>query len=395
MPFPRRGGFVSPGARKRDALAGPAPKMNGRKDTITMKKIAVLFLSLLLLLSGCAVTGEGVGVRYGLSGLILAAAGETKMDLTDLTTALEVAENEDTVGVRLSFEDGGGTRAEAVLAVRDGQTVLSLRGGDCDSAYILGDADAAASIEDFLRGMLPLSAQELTEEDFALSEEDLAQLQAQMEEYYASLSEEDLARMQAESEELSALMEECFRDGGTRVIDGVTYSITEIDISDENLKKMMEEYGSGSAEGGERSYSSILDGMGITVDVSGELGYSEEGAVFVNADMLLSDGQEEVVCSLGVDGADPETTGLTLCVESGDQTAAELDIDLLCADLTDAPWLELDLQNAVVVTSENSEAAIQQMTEDMIDCFHEVTSALAGSSVGDQVSQMLAVDGEE
>lgn len=350
-------------------------------------KIIAPVLCLLLVLSGCGVVGDGVGISRGIGNLVITSAGEAGVDLTGLSMTLESAEQDGVAGVRLALNAIGGSPAEIIATVEGEQVVLSIHGKENSSVYVIEDAEFAETVNSLVQGLRPTTAQP---EDVELSEEELeqmqAELEAQLEEMMSGYTDEELAQMEAQSQQMSELMEECFVPAGEKEIDGVTYSITEINVSYEQLVEILNQYGGESSKLGQS-----LDGLGAEVSIAGEMGFTEDGKGYADADLIITSPEGEVATAhMGVDATDPVAVTVEIAADVDGESLCSFSLDLLAEDLENAPWLDVDTTDAYVSTTENGEQYSNELTADLTDFVTTCLDAVTGRSLEDQMGGLLA-----
>lgn len=345
-----------------------------------MKKIIALGLCVMLLLSGCAAVGDAAGIHYGLGDLYANGTEVSLVDMTGLNGALEAAADGDVLGLRLLLEAEGREPMQAIASVSGEQVTLALDGLAGRKVFVLEDADFAQGLTETVSGMLPGAG--AAEEDVELSEEDLAAMQAQLEETLGSMSEEDLAQMQAQAE----LMAACFTAGEPEVIDGVEYAVTNIDIPYETLCQMLESESSGAGD-----ILTAVGANGLRVDLTGKLGYSAEGGMFLRLDaavaMASGDG---VLLRLDVDVTDPADASAALTVEQNGEEVFSLGADWSVAAVEDASWLRIDTADAPVITDANAEENVRPLIEALADFVGQAYGYAMGVVLGNGVVASLA-----
>ncbi len=345
-----------------------------------MKKIAVLFLSMLVLLSGCAAVGEGVGVRYGLGNAVISAEGETLLDLTGVNVTAEAAGNGDVTGVRLAFNTIGGTFAQAVLAAKGDQVILSLEGPDLNSVYVTDNTEDAQALEGLFSDTPEgddAPAPEGEESDIpdpdweALGlpvpewgdmDIDDGIVEALLKEIEELGGDEDTvtAEQQAAAEEILAA---CVQEAGTREIDGVTYNITEIHADHGDMAKLLDLFSD------EEAAVQFVIESDYRAELTGEWGKAvgEDGTAFLDLTLTIRTAEkEEIVASFSMDGRDPAATSVSVDLAVEGESVLTADVDFMSSSLEDAPWLDIDLTDAVVVDEDNGREAAEQLWNDLL-----------------------------
>lgn len=367
-----------------------------------MKKIAILFLSLLFLLSGCmTVAGDGMTAAAGLSDLVTTVNGETGMDLSGVAVMAEAARDGDTRGVRLYVAAGDVVYAEAVLTADENQAALSLRQSaeTPESVYVTSDPDMVQALNEVMDTLIaePLpDIESMSDEEIEAMMADLqAELNAALEELdpdvpedLENMSEEDWESQIAEAEEraerMGALVKRCVQPGEPKTIDGVEYETLEIFISNDDLIELLD------VRAGDENYGQALKNSGCEVSICGVVYTGDEpGGLDLEVDMTTPEGRT-VSLAAGLDRTgDPNTANLTMVACLDGEEAFSASADILSGGGKTADWLDMDLSSAVDLTDMDGDAASELVTNDLTGFLNAAMSSIAGRAAGSKIISAL------
>ena len=316
-----------------------------------MKKIAILFLCLMTLLSGCAVStiapGEA-GVRYGFGGLAAALDGET-VDLSGLNAVLEVAENDGTRGARLYVENGGQVYAEFIVTVTGDEVAVVANGQSSGSrVYTVTDPDTAEAVLHGIGDFIMPDFENMTDEEM---EAYMAQLEERLGELEVpELTEEEIQASAEQAQAYADLMGKCLTEAEPMDLEGVTYTGMTLHATEADVAELLRIRG---LEGAAQS----LEAGGLGLDMTGSFRVSEDGQKSYT-DLTLNiamPGQDTYSFLIIADGADEGKTGLDISALEGEQELGTVHLDLLGGGVAEAPWLDVDTSNATDLTGMTGE----------------------------------------
>ena len=316
-----------------------------------MKKIAILFLCLMTLLSGCAVStiapGEA-GVRYGFGGLRAALDGES-VDLSGLNAVLEVAEDGDTRGARLYLENEGQVYAEFIVTVTGDEVAVAANGPSSGShVYTVTDPDTAEAVLHGIGDFIMPDFENMTDEEMdaymAQLEERLGELDVQ------ELTEEEIQASAEQAQAYADLVEKCLTEAEPMDLDGVTYTGMTLNATEADVAELLRIRGlTGAAQ-------SLEDG-GLALGLTGNFRVSGDGQKNYT-DLTLNiamPGQDTYSFLIIADGAEAGKTGLDVSALMGEQELGTVHLDLLGGGVAEAPWLDVDTSNATDLTGKTGE----------------------------------------
>ncbi len=344
-----------------------------------MKKIAVLFLCMTLLLSGCAVSSIApgqAGVRYGLGGLMAALDGETALDLAGLNAVVEVAENDTTTGMRLYLENEGQVYAEFIVTV-DAERVAIVANGQSSGSkvYTITDPGTVKVVAETIDGLTgePLpDFENMTDEEW---EAYMAQIEEQMGGELSGqfeMSEEEMQAAMEQAEQMSALMEKCLTEAEPREINGETYEGMDLRFTEEDVAELLRIR---DLEGAAQS----LEEGGLDINVIGGLYSGPTGGTYVELTMGLDiPGTGLVGVHLTSDGTVDGVSTIDVDVSGNGEELASVSLDLLNGGVDEAPWLDVDTSEAVDLTGMTDE---EQENELMMVLGSLFGQALAGFAI--------------
>ena len=315
-----------------------------------MKKIAILFLCLMTLLSGCAVStiapGEA-GVRYGFGGLQAALNGES-VDLSGLNAVLEVAEDGDARGARLYVENGGQVYAEFIVTVTGGEAAFVANGPSSGShVYTVTDPDAAEAVYHAIGDFIMPDFEHMTDEEMNAY---MAQLEERLGELdVPEFTEEEIQASAEQAQAYADLMEKCLTEAEPMEMEGVTYSGMTLHATEADVAEILRIRG---LEGAAQS----LEAGGLGIDVTGDLRSSDDGKNYTDLTFNIAmPGQDTYSFLVIADGTQADKTGLDVTATQGDQELGTVHLDLLGGGVAEAPWLDVDASNATDLTGMTGE----------------------------------------
>ena len=308
-----------------------------------MKRIAVLVLCLMLLLSGCtvgAIAPGDAGVRIGLGGLRAALAGQTALDIAGLNAVAEVAENDAAIGMRLYVENEGQVYAELIVTAGADRVAIVANGQSSGSrVYTITDPDTVQAVAEAIDGLLAI--------DIAnLSDEELEEFLAQAEEQLGSLevTEEEMQESMEKAQRLADAMEKCFTEAGPMEIDGVTYEGRAIHATEAEIAELLWANDLAGA-------ADSLENGGLGVDVTGGMYYSMEGGNYTDLTLHLDIPDQGVVgVHMTADESVAGVSAIDVAADADGEPVASVSLNLLDGGVAEAPWLDVDVSEATDLT---------------------------------------------
>ena len=336
-----------------------------------MKKIAVLGLCMILLLSGCtvgAIAPGDAGVRFGLGSLQAALSGETALDLTGLNAVLEVAENDAATGLRLYLENEGQVYAELIVTADADRVAIVANGQSSGSkVYTITDPDTVQAVAEAIDGLLAIDIANLSDEEL---EEFLAQAEEQLGSW--EMTEEEMQASMEKAQRLAEAMEKCFSEAEPMEIDGVTYEGQAVHATEAEIAELLRANDlTGAADS--------LEKNGLGIDITGGMYYSMEGGNYTDLTLQLDiPDMGTVDVHLTADESVEGVSAITVDAAADGEPAASVSLDLLNGGVAKAPWLDVDLSEAVDLTD---------MTQEELE--NELVMVLG--SLGGQAAAGLAI----
>lgn len=363
-----------------------------------MKKVAVLFLSMLFLLSGCMTISEGdVSAFLGVGDLTASAADQAGLDLSGITAVMEAARNGDARGVRVYFTAEDQIYAEAILTVDGAQAALCLRHASeaPESVYVTRDGDMVQALSQFMDGVAAEPVPALDE----MTDEQIEAMVAEMEAALAEMDPDALAELESMSEEdwqaqldgaaekaaqIEELLARCIQPGGTQTIDGVDYDVTGINIGNDDLAEILNVLSDGENLG-----QALID-SGCEVTVTGTVyDAGDLGGLEFAVDALTPEGENVTVTFSAdqMDQTDVQTVQAGVWVD-GEQAAA-FSMDVLAGAGDSADWMDIDLSDAVDLTGMDGEEASKLVGDDCADFIGAALSGVLGRLTSNRLMSAL------
>lgn len=345
-----------------------------------MKKLLSILMTLVMLLSACAfaeaVENENAEI---ILGDIVVTMNETPiLDLTGLDLILGVVTGE-TNGMQLALGAADQEVLALNVALAGEQLLLSMTG--VSGVYSLDVAQAAETAGFDADAVTNLDVNQVTE----------------------AISPEDQLALMALVMEGAALVQAGTTAAGTEEIEGVTYEVTNVDITAEQIQPLLEKavaildnYSHLLAETGIESFSQLYETFAPALAVSGVIYDGETTGIidFAVAGSIYGGTEEEHVgyVSLYLEGAEVGEDGASLYVELGGGVGEQnygLAFNLDCANENDGSWLPasdapVDLLTAIQDETQSQQLMLQAMSSGMMAlsqmaAANETVAALMGS----------------
>lgn len=346
-----------------------------------MKKILAILMTLAMLLSVCACAETDAAFEGAeiVLGDIVVLAGETPiLDLTGLDLILGVVTGE--------------TNALQLAVGAADQEVLALNMALADQKMLLGMTGVTGVYSvDF-----DAAAQSMGVDASAVNDLDVNTVTE-------AISPEDQLALAALAVEAAALVQAGTAAAGTEEIDGVTYEVTTVEVTAEQIKPILEKavaildnYSHLLADSGIESFSQLYTEIAPAVDVSGAILTSETISAFdftVNG-AIYSGTEAEVggYVNLYLEGAEAAENATAMYVEATVGTGEEsytLAFDLDVVAENDGSWVPasdapVDLLTALEDETQSQQLMLQAMSSGMMAlsqmaAANETVAALMGS----------------
>ena len=344
-----------------------------------MKKIAVLVLCMILLLSGCTVgiiAPGDAGVRFGLGGLQAALAGETALDLAGLNAVVEVAENDTATGMRLYLENEGQMYAELIVTADADRVAIVANGQSSGSkVYTITDPDTVQTVAEAIDGLLAVDIANMTDEEL---EEFLAQAEEQL--GSLEMTEEEMQASMEKAEKLAEAMQKCFSEAEPMEIDGVTYEGQAIHATEAEIAELLRANDMAGA-------ADALEQNGLGIDVTGGMYYSLEGGNYTDLTLHLDIPNMSVVdVHLTADETVAGVSAIAVDAAADGEPVASVSLDLLDGGVAEAPWLDVDLCGAVDLTGMTDEELENELVMVLGSLGGQAAAGLAIAAMNDSVN---------
>ena len=344
-----------------------------------MKKILALLLSVMMLLTACAVA-EGADKHLVLSDIIVAAGPET-LDLTGLNIEFDVADE----GCRLHVDAAGQTYAEIILGlVSNTEAVLKMAGlsSGAEAVYGIDLSVLAANSTDLLG--------ELTE---SLNPEDMAALlQAvqsgevsvvqnganfSIEGDYEALLANSIAEETAEFDELT-----CQVNGNTVTVPAGEYAVTTVTLDNDTIIALLNML---YTDGEPTNAGDQLAALGAAVTVYAQACKGEHmNTMELNIGLSTEDG--DFTLSIAVtELVDAEAYAIALGLNLDDESYA---ISLTASQgAHDDGWVIPGTNGAIMLTDMSLDEAMSALEDGATAFITDAFGAAVGVYVANQMAQ--------
>ena len=272
-----------------------------------MKKLLAMLLAALMLISACAVAEEAAGGKLVIRDVVINLGDET-LDLSGIGLTLAMAGDEAQGALNLAV-DAAGTSVLNAIAAFDAEQ-LTLRADGISDVYALSYEDLFNMIVEAAGG-----AEEL--------EAFVGGFESGVSAGMSAADGEMPAEVAALVEHAAEIIPNSISDGGTTTIDGVEYTVIEIDISEEQMDVLLDDVAAiadvyaadNLKESGYDSYAQLFDEQQLRVSVNGAV-YAGETDIIVSIDMD----------AITADMSEPETVGVYAVITS-DAENGVVDVD--------------------------------------------------------------------
>lgn len=379
-----------------------------------MKKLIALMMCAMLLLSGCAaVTAEGPGVGLQVSDLVLAAGGETALDLTGLTAAIETAKLDTGAGVRIRFTADGQEPADVILATVGQYLYLSLPGDQGPNNYAFDMAKALQAVSDAydtiigaIVGIIPAiftgqddpaapaaawSESGMTDEELeaALAELEaaIAEMEAAGGDDYAPEAEDGEAfasvPVMTEADEameakLNEILSRCVTQQSQQ-IDGEDFQVITVNFTEADMAELLDAIPLNDLTGVTLGQYLASSGTGISLEgtVTGNNDFSK---FTIDGGYTITVEDESIGLNVVADNMDgDDVISASLALLAGGQQAAELSLAIGAVAAEDAGWLPGELPVDTTVLTDLSVNGAGDALEDGLDSFGTVLGNMLGA----------------
>lgn len=351
-----------------------------------MKKLIALALGLLLLLSGCAYPGGEAGGQLRLKELMYALGDKDVVDLSGLVADLEAGCSDSAAGARMNVT-AGERQYEAVLAVVDGELTMLLNTAEGGShAYVIGVPELNELVSGLFESLF-------AEEDVPADVPDGGLLFQSMDE----LQQMADAVPGSSVSPMEQLMDRCMTDGEPLERDGVSFDVTDIHISHEDLLELvglaLPENPEGT-ESAEDDIGQLLADAGLTLDISGSAAVSEEtDQAALGLDFTVADAEGGVVDTyLSLQELDGDgDIDLYLEMTLDGESLGAFSIAFNISPLEQADWLPDQIPaDAAVLTEESTQEELAAFGQNIADFAGQVSGAIFGMMLGNRVVDGLS-----
>lgn len=261
-----------------------------------MKKLFVILLSVMMLLSTCALAE---GMQFTLKNVVLETNGEMVLDLTGLEAVAAIAATDGTVGGSLDIYGNGSNLGGVVLAAIGRQALIQMNGGN---SYVVD-----------------------------LPEVDLSSVKDQI---------EDATDGKVDVSELIAKFDGIATDGGVATVNGVEYQTTLIKVSEAQMAELL-------AKGSEVS-DEVEDLEDIAASMEGAF-YDGEGSDILDLTINMVANDRPVELSVNVEHTEDSGAHLVALNLTGwvDDESFGISADVEITETAGESWLPTDIGGAV------------------------------------------------
>ena len=262
-----------------------------------MKKLLAMLLAALMLISACAVAEEAAGGKLVIRDVVINLGDET-LDLSGVDLTLAMAGDGTQNGVNLVVEAAGASVLNAIAAF-DAEK-LTLRADGISDVYALSYEDLFNMIVEAAGG-----AEEL--------EAFVGGFESGVSAGMSAADGEMPAEVAALVEHAAEIIPNSVSDGGTTTIDGVEYTVIEIDISEEQMDVLLDDVAAiadvyaadNLKDSGYDSCAQLFDEQQLRASVNGAV-YAGETDIIASIDLN----------AITADMSEPETVGVYAVITS-------------------------------------------------------------------------------
>lgn len=256
-----------------------------------MKKILAVLMAVLMLISACAMAEEASGGQLIVRDVVIDMGEGGELDLSGVDLTLALASDEAQTALRLALDAAGANVLNVIAAFDEEQ--LTLRADGISDVYALSYEDLIALIEE------------------AAGETGLAEaLQSGFGAGYAVGTGEMPAELVTLIDHAAEILPNAVTEAGTEDIDGVEYTVLNIDVSEEQMDLLLDDliafldvYAQDGLEGsGYDSYRQMFDEADLRMSVDGEVRGSEAEIVAdINVNAFVADENEPETLNIYLD----------------------------------------------------------------------------------------------
>lgn len=355
--------------------------------SVPMKKVIVLALCMLLLLSGCTYLGAA-GARVEMRDLYITSSDQP-LDMRDLSTVVEFGCNDDVCGLRLTFSNPDKLENELIAAVVEDSVLILLNGSTGEPyAFVIDDPKVVGPIQELFDAVKGSGE---TVDFESMTDEELDEYMAQLEEQLESMGlDEDLDpesadEAAAQAERLAELLEQCVTEGEPREFEGEMYDTMNIDLPHD---KLMELLGSVELEGsnGEKvDLAALLEESGITVDVTGVIASNEDGSknAFGVSPVLTDEAGDNLSMNFTLQQISEDgSIDVYFDISQDGQEFGTLSVSFIASLLEEADWLPDAVSADAQPVDFDDDDSSTVFADALMDFFGQVVGTLAGVTAG-------------
>ena len=258
-----------------------------------MKKILAVLLAVLMLISACAMAEGATGGHLIVRNVVIDLGGGETLDLSGVDLTLALASDDVQSALRLAL-DAAGANVLNVIAGFDSEQ-MTLRADGISDVYALSYEDLIALIEE-AAGDVDLSEAFQSGFDAGVA---VGMSDGEMPEELVTLIDH-----------AAEILPNTISDGGVETIDGVEYTIIEIDIDEDRMALLLDDLVAfldayaqdGLEDSGYDSYRQMFDDANLRMTVDGEVYVAEtEIVASINVNALVADETEPETLNIYVD----------------------------------------------------------------------------------------------
>ena len=263
-----------------------------------MKKILAVLLAMLMLISACAMAEEASGGQLIVRDVVIDMGEGGTLDLSGVDLKLALAGDEAQTALRLALDAAGASVLNVIAAFDEEQ--LTLRADGISDVYAL-------SYEDLFNMIVEAAGGDEELEAFVGGFE--SGVSAGM----SAADGEMPAEVAALVEHAAEIIPNSVSDGGTTTIDGVEYTVIEIDISEEQMDVLLDDVAAiadvyaadNLKDSGYDSCAQLFDEQQLRASVNGAV-YAGETDIIASIDLN----------AITADMSEPETVGVYAVITS-------------------------------------------------------------------------------
>ena len=258
-----------------------------------MKKILAVLLAVLMLISACAMAEGATGGQLIVRDVVIDLGGGETLDLSGVDLTLAVAGDDVQTALRLALDAAGANVLNAIAAFDSEQ--MTLRADGISDVYALSYEDLIALIEE-AAGDVDLSEAFQSGFDAGVA---VGMSDGEMPEELVTLIDH-----------ATEILPNTISDGGVETIDGVEYTIIEIDVDEDRMALLLDDLAAlldvyaqdGLADSGYDSYRQMFEDANLRMTVDGEVYVAEtEIVASINVNALVADETEPETLNINLD----------------------------------------------------------------------------------------------